>query len=175
MEITFNKTCIEVACSLESHFFSPSPSEEHGIYFSLFSKVLAAQSPMQILMICNICCFFQKKKWNWEKGIMAQPKATSLVCSLWNFELPSSPCYNQQNVKIPNYKTHFLLIAWVHLQNERAKLASSWAFWDLRYIDNRKDHCMVTEIKHLSTQRSLYSTAQQFHLGLGAPSYVVAV
>lgn len=34
---------------------------------------------------------------------------------------------------------------------------------------------MVTEMKHLSTQRSLYSTVQQFRLGLGAPSYVVAV
>lgn len=31
-------------------------------YFSMLFKVLAARSPMQILMICNICCLFQKKK-----------------------------------------------------------------------------------------------------------------
>lgn len=43
---------------------------------------------------------------------------------------------------------NFFQTAWVLLQNERAKLTSSWTFWDLRYIEhgNRNEAFVYSEI-----------------------------
>lgn len=141
-----------------------------------FFKSWILSHPSRSWWFVTSVVFSRKKKWSGEKSIMAQSKALHCSATSGTLNYHLAHITISRMLKYPAMRhMNFLQTVWVLLQNERAKLASLWAFWDLRYIDNKKDHCMVTEMKHLSTQRSLYSRVQQFHLGSGAPGHVVAV